>query len=119
MPIKRWPDWGRYIKDRCRCQYCDLDGAQDIRLYRQMQIDHLIPDLLPDRDVELNKVVACRGCNCMKGSYDPSGGGRVALTEATRPMLIAAARKHVEERYRKNWDLDYEEMMRAIRTPAA
>jgi hypothetical protein len=119
MPIKVWPDWHSYVEGCCRCVYCDLDGTQDIRLYRQMQIDHLIPRLANDRDLPLNKVVACHGCNSTKGRYDPSENGEIPLTSETRPMLIDKARREIERRYKANWDLDYEEMKDAIRTSAA
>jgi len=122
MPILNWPDWNRYIEDSCCCQYCGLDGTQDIKLYRQMEIDHLIRGLhltAFDRDNPLNKVVACRACNCMKGTYDPSGGDNGPLTPERRTALIDKARKYIEGRYKNNWDLDYEEMKREIKQRAA
>jgi 5-methylcytosine-specific restriction endonuclease McrA len=119
MPILNWPDWDRYIEDFCRCQYCGLDGTQDIKLYRQMEIDHLIPRPAFDRDNSFNKVVACRACNCMKGTYDPSDGDNTPLTLERRTALIEKAKRYIEGRYTNNWDLDYEEMKQEIKLRVA
>jgi hypothetical protein len=98
MPSRDWPawiDWDVWVRDRCRCVYCGLDGT-DWRSWFQLEIDHIIPHEAGGTDASLNKAVACRGCNQCKHRYDPRQGDLIELTEASRVVMIENARRHVD-----------------------
>lgn len=110
-----WPDWDIYIRDRCRCVYCGLDGMADMRVWGQLQIDHVVPRAVaPELErVDENRVVACTRCNVLKGSFDP----RQALEGDERgpDVLISAARRHItRQRLLEHEATDFELMKTEI-----
>src|SRR5258708_4487506 len=99
-----WLDWEIYRHGGCKCVYCGFDGAGSDKFHswRQLAIDHLIPVSKGGRNAPDNKVVSCHRCNTMKGSFDPSDGGR---PENISPDL----RKELIERVRNYLDLENSE----------
>lgn len=83
-----------YLRDRCVCQYCGLDGTSDFRIFENLCIDHLVPTARGGPDAADNMVIACRNCNEVKGDYDP----RKDAPPESREALLTAARKHVRNR---------------------
>ena len=78
----------------------DLMGYPTFEFGPISQFDHLVPlpKNHPDRDSELNRVVACNGCNGMKASFDPSGRLLGALNEPEMKTFIDAARTDIEKK---------------------
>lgn len=89
-----------YRAYRCKCVYCGLDGLNDIRIWFNLQIDHLVPNpiKLQDRETALNIVVACKGCNGHKGSRDPSERRTIAHDGREKKKLIERAKRIVRDR---------------------
>jgi len=113
MAKQDWPDWDVYVRDGCCCVYCGLDGT-DIKSWRQLQIDHLIPCCAGGSESPENKVVACADCNRKKHGFDPSGGNKGLLLSADgRAELIARAKRHIESKQRIE-EADYRQMMKEI-----
>jgi 5-methylcytosine-specific restriction endonuclease McrA len=85
--------WAVALRDRGKCVYCGLDGSKDIRILRNLHLDHLIPRSAKGTDDVENRVLSCSYCNrdC-KRSWDPSKGA-AKLTE--REALLKRARKYV------------------------
>ena len=120
MPSREWPtwiDWDVWVRDKCRCVYCDLDGT-DWQVWFQLQIDHIIPRKAKGIDEFLNKAVACFGCNHCELSYDPREGEPIDLTEASRVVLIRNARRYIDAE-REKLRPAYEDMMQKIKTGQA
>jgi len=93
MPKSEWPDWQVYLRDRCRCVYCGFDGKHNLSAFCHLEIDHLIPDkTAPYYNNHENKVVACRSCNDLKGTYNPQEGGNKSSDENNRALMIKRAR---------------------------
>jgi 5-methylcytosine-specific restriction endonuclease McrA len=81
-----------FLKSDGRCAYCDLDLLGDARLHFDFYtFDHIVPGMLGGGDEDKNLVLACRSCNRIKGTFDPSKGGAVVGREA----LIATARDYI------------------------
>ena len=96
MAREQWPDWDVYVRDRARCVYCGLDGTKDIRVWRQLTVDHLIPGCQGGDDVYVNKVVACNRCNTLKGRQQLRTDHKRPRDDAHRGVLIEEARKLIE-----------------------
>jgi 5-methylcytosine-specific restriction endonuclease McrA len=108
MAKSAWPDWDIYIRDRCRCVYCGLDGTS-LPTWRQLTIDHVVPRSRGGADEGSNKVVSCLSCNFTKGLYDPREGSAVARST---PDLIEAAKRYLQERrLRSDERADFDRMM--------
>lgn len=119
MPIWSWSDDLEVLfRDACRCVYCGLDGLSDIRIRRNLGVDHIVPRSKGGTDDLLNKVTACGACNTDKGAVDPREGE--VLTAESRDHLIARARDEIE-RYRKRIDEveNYKILIAKIRQPSA
>jgi hypothetical protein len=127
MPSQDWPnwiDWNVWVRDGCRCVYCGLDGT-DWRMWFQLCIDHIIPRVavLTEQRLrvegQLNKAVACHGCNVTKGAYDPRGTERtIELTESYRLVLIDRAKMHIEERKEQTYQAAFKAMMSDVQAAA-
>jgi 5-methylcytosine-specific restriction endonuclease McrA len=115
MAKEHWPDWNVYIRDRASCVYCGLDGTADIRLWRQLQIDHVVPREAGGDDTRDNKVVSCVRCNVLKGRKDPRA--RIGTgNDPDRSNLIQAARDIISEaQTQAKESADYALMMEEIR----
>jgi 5-methylcytosine-specific restriction endonuclease McrA len=112
-----WPDWEIYPRDKCRCVYCGLDGKTDFAIFRQLEIDHLVPN-----KGELfynflaNRVVACHSCNALKGNFDPRESKDYEPNDRTRGYLVTRARQHIMERQQKLLD-DYLQLLYEVENP--
>ena len=116
MAKEKWPDWDVYVRDGCVCVYCGLDGKQDPRIWRQLQIDHLIPRKHGGPDKPENKVVSCTRCNVQKGDTDPRAFLKPPQNrQPSKPALIAAAQEIIESaKARSGETADYDLMMSEI-----
>lgn len=54
------------LRDQFMCQYCGYAGS-----YKDMTIDHIIPQSLGGKHSFDNCVAACKDCNCSKGARTP------------------------------------------------
>ena len=99
-----------------RCVYCHLDGSADIRIWRQLDIDHLIPKARGgDPDDHGNKVVSCTRCNLLKRDHPIGKGFSLPENAAHRHALIVEARLHIQEVGRRHdEEEDYHLMLDAI-----
>jgi hypothetical protein len=82
----------------------------DIRIRRNLEIDHLVPTSKGGSEDILNKVTACAACNLDKQDFDPSDGRPGALNPITRDQFVAVSRRHIENYRaticeRENYDL--------------
>lgn len=107
------PGWSQedlflWLRDGCRCVYCDRDMLESYdTLFYQSGYDHLLPqkDYPGLVNCKWNKVLACRPCNTIKHTFDPSR--RVANpklysadsppNESERLELIARAKEYIEQ----------------------
>jgi 5-methylcytosine-specific restriction endonuclease McrA len=94
-------DWEVYKRDRCKCQYCGLDGWGNFDVWMNLPIEHIIARK-QGGDTADNKVVACHACNYSKGNYLPNGNNR--------EERIADIRRHILER-RAEWHRTLDKMM--------
>lgn len=126
MPKRNWRDWRVYVRDRCKCVYCGLDGRRDIRLWNQLVIDHLIPTnrRARGRDAPDNRVVSCNRCNTLKGSFDPLRDSRHTpalhvprrISASARRRLVASARRYIQQTHLRHGSRDdFALMMREVR----
>ena len=76
MAKSEWPDWNVYVRDRCRCAYCGLDGSVSFDFWKHLSIDHIVPTTHGGSDEPENKVVACKRCNEKLGAENPEGDSR-------------------------------------------
>jgi 5-methylcytosine-specific restriction endonuclease McrA len=96
-------DWEVYRRDRCKCQYCGLDGWGNFDVWMNLAIEHIISRKPGAEDNTAdNKVVACHACNISKGNYPPKGNNR--------EERIADIRRHIQER-RAEWRRKLDKMM--------
>lgn len=95
-------DWEVYNRDKCKCQYCDLDGLGNFDVWLNLSIDHIIPEIRGGDSTAENKAVACHACNKNKGKYFPEGNNR--------EERIADARRHIQGR-RAEWRRKLDKMM--------
>ena len=117
MPRKGWPDWDVYVKRGCVCEYCGFDGTE-YRAWQQLQIDHIIPQNSAGANSEMNKAVACQGCNRDKGFYDPRNGQAFnePPDEITRSELIERSVAHIRScRDQRRYTEEHSDMMDEIR----
>jgi hypothetical protein len=77
-PLRRsdWIQWvGPMFRAEMRCEYCGLDGRDDLAGFRQLcyGLDHLIPKSIKRDGIDdpENLVVSCAACNRRKGAFDP------------------------------------------------
>ena len=117
MANEAWPDWDVYVRDKCICAYCGLDGKKDIRIWGQLQIDQIIPRKLGGSNTRENKVVACTRCNTLKGDKDPRQNlPRENQTSVSREDLIQISKQLIREgSIRKDEETDYKLMMDEIK----
>ena len=105
-PFKK-NDWDAYVRDRYICQYCGLDAAKLGRHDLHVP-DHLVPLAAGGPDTLDNLVVACCGCNTLKGGrFDPRQGE----TGVTKEELIRRAKKYIEGQ-RRSWESDFRQMLK-------
>jgi 5-methylcytosine-specific restriction endonuclease McrA len=99
--LKNWPlqDLTIWLRDGCRCVYCDRDMLHDRDItYCLYNYDHVLPvrKYPALENARWNRVLACRGCNSWKATFDPADSG-IPATEELRDKLIERARKYVQE----------------------
>lgn len=111
MAKNTWGDWWEiYIRDKCTCVYCGYTG-HSLFTWRQFEVDHLIPKHLGGTEALMNKVLACRYCNNLKGKYDPAGGAFIGpSSEFQRNMLIQKARDYIVKRVDEIYGSEGEEL---------
>jgi hypothetical protein len=125
--LVRWPIWGVYLRDQCRCQYCGFNGAESLRAWWNLEVDHLYPrspknpsDRINPALVEneLNRVIACRTCNHLKGNFVPDWCDRIPddINNEWRSKMIQSARDEIKRREvnQANSAQYYELMMRDL-----
>lgn len=103
MAIAGLEDSDIYIRDKSTCLYCGLSGMWNLGIWRQLEIDHIIPETKDKKEygpnIPENKVVACHRCNNLKHGYDPSEGNpSIELSKENRQKLISKAREHIRDR---------------------
>jgi len=88
-----------FVRDRCTCVYCGFQ-ATTYSAWRQLVVDHFIPDAAGGETSARNYVVSCYRCNQFKGGYDPSEGRYTFLPpeEKERTALVKKARAEIEKR---------------------
>jgi hypothetical protein len=89
-----------YKRDMMTCLYCGLNGLSDFDNWRQLSIDHLIPQTLGGDDSSDNLVTCCKRCNELKRKWDPrrdktisqpqDGGLRSKMIEMVKNYLSAS-----------------------------
>jgi len=97
--------WDVVIRDKGKCQYCGLDGTQDIRILGSFQLDHLIPWFANGTDDLDNLVLSCPLCNRDKGRWDPSRG---SSKPPARKVMIKRARRYINARGSRYYKILYE-----------
>ena len=101
--------WAVAIACRGKCVYCGLDGSKDIKILRNMCLDHLVPRQASGIHDKENRVLSCFYCNrdC-KGNYDPR---KDAPELAGRKVLLKHAKKYVRTRQRSRF---FNELYKAL-----
>ena len=84
MAKQDFTDWSVYVRDKCVCAYCGADARRNLDLWRQLQIDHIVPG---GPDTDDNKAVACYWCNLNLGGFDPPGSSRAEKIQSKRDHL--------------------------------
>ncbi len=103
-------EWDIYVRDGCVCTYCGLWG-DSLLLWRQLCLDHIIPQSVGGTDVPENLTVACNYCNQMKGGYDPRTGPYVTPpSDPIRQDLIERARRHILDAIDRSYEAAGEEL---------
>jgi hypothetical protein len=95
--------WDVVMRDHGRCVYCGADMTTDMRLLRNVFIDHVRPKKCrltwEEQESRSNKAVSCRFCNNRKGGWDPAEKNDSALglePEQYRLELIRRSKEHIE-----------------------
>ena len=78
LPVRRLTRREVFIRDRYRCQYCDV-------LTRDLTIDHVVPRVRGGEHQWENVVAACARCNHRKAGRSPKEAGMRLLTVPQRP----------------------------------
>lgn len=102
-----------WLRDKYKCVFCtkDLLESYDVA-YHGASVDHLLPkiDYRDLENVESNKVLCCRACNCLKRDWDPNIGdpnmgdtpvyvaGSGTLDDEQRSELIGRATRYIESK---------------------
>ena len=104
-----------YARALGRCTYCDHDLLVHRLGYGSAEKDHLLPIVGEGRGY-INLVLACRGCNLVKGDHnvlledeDPWD-----MLENSRLELITRAREYVDQRYQAEYGAAWEATKRVI-----
>ncbi len=105
--------WKAYIRDKCICVYCGFDGTI-FENWRQLSIDHIIPEKEDGEDSLNNIAVACRRCNDNKGDFDPRGKAGKLNLSLTRENLLAKAKESTEQKNEKELPA-FKAMMKEIK----
>jgi 5-methylcytosine-specific restriction endonuclease McrA len=112
MPRKDWgigTRWDVHVRDKCRCVYGSLDGADGYR-WDLFTNDHLVPFSRGGSYEMVNLVTACLGCNYLKADYDPRENDEPVTLENT-PRLIQKAKDEIDRR-RRLWQDDFRAILR-------
>jgi CRISPR/Cas system Type II protein with McrA/HNH and RuvC-like nuclease domain len=104
--------WDAYIRDKCRCVYCGLDGTK-FENWRQLTLDHIIPEAKGGEDVLENLAVCCRRCNDNKGTFNPVEGIE-SNPKPSRELLIRRAKEEVKKKIAEERSA-FEAMMEEIK----
>ena len=100
MTIAGFGDSDVYIRDKATCVYCGLSGMWNFGIYKQLEIDHIIPESMGGPNSPANKVVACHRCNNLRVGYDPSDGKpSIELNDENCQKLIGKGRRYIQEQY--------------------
>ena len=105
MAKEKWPDWEVYTRDRCTCQYCDASGIGNFNVWKNLTMDHVIPDSAGGSDQPENKVVCCNRCNVFLGVAIPQG--------ETLSERVQWKRRFLAKKIAQDYD-DYDQMMKEL-----
>ena len=75
-----------YMRDHCRCQYCNRKVSRPEATY-----DHVTPRAQGGRTTWENIVIACVPCNQSKGGRTPAQAGMKLLSVPVKPQKLAHA----------------------------
>jgi hypothetical protein len=93
-----WPDWNIFVEERCKCAYCGMDGTTDFLIWRNLEIDHIIPwKSCGGTNNRINKTVSCLACNRAKHRFNPANGTdfKEPRDSKHREELIREARNYI------------------------
>lgn len=116
MAKEHWDlNWSACVETGYRCAYCDLDLAI-VGRWDLYELEHIVPmraqgDAYGTHE-PLNVTCACRGCNWLKGRYDPSGGKGSPRSQEEREQYLAKARRHVTEKRASRWQEDIRQVLK-------
>jgi Zn ribbon nucleic-acid-binding protein len=117
----RMEGWSRdsvaiWIRDACRCVFCGHDMTADRNaLIHVQQNEHLLPvKKYPHLEAPLwNRSLACKDCNCLKGTWDPNAAGEpLYLGEEVEPINKEEIRTELLRRTREYLSKSLEERER-------
>ncbi|MGO8817287.1 MAG: HNH endonuclease [Terriglobia bacterium] len=116
-PLEGWEEFpNTFVRDRCKCVYCGFQGTTYLT-WRQLVIDHFIPEACRGEHGGKNQVVSCYRCNQFKAGYDPGDGRYTCLPieGEERSALIEKAKAKIEEQEKKQGRRDfYRYVMREV-----
>jgi 5-methylcytosine-specific restriction endonuclease McrA len=106
-------NWDIYVRDKCVCQYCGLNGCE-FGKWRQLTIDHLLPENSGGTNEPPNLIVACNRCNQLKENFVK--GANINLNNIPpRDELIKMARDYVDQNRKKDQEIEaFTAMMREL-----
>lgn len=131
-------DLAIWLRDGCRCVYCDKDRLQSYDvLFYDSAYDHLLPVKRYEalKDADWNRVLACRACSTIKHTFDPSReplptgeAAPIALhaasgsrpSETDRLRYIEHVKSHIESQrsaYRAVFPKQRRAIVKALRQP--
>jgi len=99
-PLTRKEGLEILFRDRFCCQYCGLDGTENLQNALMMTVDFVTPRAQGGKKTPKNLVAACRSCNLLKGRH--------------RFRTFQEAKKFVLER-REERRREWEQHMSALR----
>ena len=64
-----------FMRDNQKCVYCGKGMMESFDSFVQIDNDHLKPNATGGADDDVsNRVISCRVCNTLKGTFDPIPG---------------------------------------------
>lgn len=86
-----------FMRDKQKCVYCGKDMMESFDSFAQIDNDHLKPNAIGGADDDVsNRVISCRVCNTLKGTFDPMPN--VELNTKNRKLFLDEAIKYVGKR---------------------
>lgn len=84
-----------FKRDKHECQYCGT--------YKDLTIDHVIPQSKGGKASWYNLVAACKRCNARKGDKSPEEAGMFLRTKPMKPSYGLFLKEFSESKYRE-WE---------------